>query len=104
MCFLYEIGCTKYVKNDTVIDNQAGLTVGTTFKLLFYWKVIDFFYLSVFCELKEVTSIEGEASANNRKAKLIFFYEFVIKGEWSGEVKKKKGIQFTFIKLKYLMI
>lgn len=38
-----------------------------------------------FCELKEVTSIEGEASTNNRKAKLIFFYEFVIKGEWSGE-------------------
>lgn len=40
-----------------------------------------------FCELKEVTSIEGEASANNRKAKLIFFYEFVIKGEWSGKLK-----------------
>ncbi|XP_062616577.1 activator of 90 kDa heat shock protein ATPase homolog 1-like [Saccostrea cucullata] len=40
-----------------------------------------------FCEIKEVTSIEGEASANNRKAKLIFFYEFVIKGEWSGKFK-----------------
>ena len=43
------------------------------------------FNVSDFCELKEITSIEGEASANNRKAKLIFFYEFVIKGEWSGE-------------------
>lgn len=37
------------------------------------------------CEIKEISSIEGEASANNRKAKLIFFYEFEIKGEWSGE-------------------
>jgi len=36
------------------------------------------------CEITSVTSIEGEASANNRKAKLIFFYEWVIKGEWSG--------------------
>ncbi|RUS92072.1 hypothetical protein EGW08_000096 [Elysia chlorotica] len=36
------------------------------------------------CEIKEITHIEGEASANNRKAKLIFFYEFEIKGEWSG--------------------
>jgi len=47
------------------------------------------------CEIKEITSIEGEASANNRKAKLIFFYEFVIKGEWSGlpetECKSYKG-------------
>jgi len=47
------------------------------------------------CEIKEITSIEGEASANNRKAKLIFFYEFEIKGEWSGilndDVKSYKG-------------
>ncbi|XP_055880632.1 activator of 90 kDa heat shock protein ATPase homolog 1-like [Biomphalaria glabrata] len=47
------------------------------------------------CEIKEITSIEGEASANNRKAKLIFFYEFEIKGVWSGilkdDVKSYKG-------------
>ncbi|XP_005104369.1 activator of 90 kDa heat shock protein ATPase homolog 1 [Aplysia californica] len=47
------------------------------------------------CEIKEINSIEGEASANNRKAKLIFFYEFEIKGEWSGilndDVKSYKG-------------
>jgi len=47
------------------------------------------------CEIKEITSIDGEASANNRKAKLIFFYEFEIKGEWSGilndDVKAYKG-------------
>lgn len=51
-----------------------------------YW----FFYFLVFCEFKEVISIEGEVLVNNRKVKLIFFYEFVIKGEWLGEVKKKK--------------
>ncbi|BFZ07591.1 hypothetical protein BsWGS_10630 [Bradybaena similaris] len=47
------------------------------------------------CEITDVTQIEGEASANNRKAKLIFFYEFDIKGEWSGllkdDVKSYKG-------------
>lgn len=78
-----------------LIIKQDWQSIGITIKLLLCWKVIDFFYLSVFCELKEVTSIEGEASANNRKAKLIFFYEFVIKGEWSGEVKKKKKKEFS---------
>ena len=34
-----------------------------------------------------MSSIEGEAIANNRKAKLIFFYEWVIKGKWSGRSK-----------------
>lgn len=47
------------------------------------------------CQIKSVTSIDGEASANNRKAKLIFFYEWVIKGEWEGRMnegeKKYKG-------------
>lgn len=39
------------------------------------------------CEIKEVTSLDGEASANNRKAKLIFFYEWVIKATWEGYLK-----------------
>ncbi len=34
-----------------------------------------------------MTKCEGEASANNRKAKLIFFYEWVINGEWEGYIK-----------------
>lgn len=37
--------------------------------------------------IKEVTKTEGEATANNRKAKLIFFYEWVISGEWEGSHK-----------------
>lgn len=36
--------------------------------------------------VKSVTSIEGEAVANNRKGKLIFFYEWVIKCDWAGSV------------------
>ncbi|XP_022090580.1 activator of 90 kDa heat shock protein ATPase homolog 1-like [Acanthaster planci] len=39
------------------------------------------------CEITEMTSIEGEASASNRKAKLIFFYEWNIKLEWKGNLK-----------------
>jgi len=38
------------------------------------------------CIISEVSSIEGEAVANNRKGKLIFFYEWVIKCQWKGVV------------------
>lgn len=39
------------------------------------------------CEIKEFTKLEGEASANNRKAKLIFFYEWDLKAEWKGIIR-----------------
>lgn len=38
-------------------------------------------------KITDVTKIDGEAYANNRKAKLIFFYEWVITLEWKGTVK-----------------
>ena len=37
------------------------------------------------CEIHEVTELTGEASASNRKAKLIFFYEWDVKLEWKGD-------------------
>ncbi|XP_018430445.1 PREDICTED: activator of 90 kDa heat shock protein ATPase homolog 1 [Nanorana parkeri] len=37
------------------------------------------------CEVTEVSKMEGEASINNRKGKLIFFYEWDIKLSWKGE-------------------
>lgn len=42
------------------------------------------------CEVTDLTTLEGEATANNRKAKLIFFYEWDIKGEWKGNLKASK--------------
>ncbi|XP_064623196.1 activator of 90 kDa heat shock protein ATPase homolog 1-like [Lineus longissimus] len=36
------------------------------------------------CQISEVSKIEGEACANNRKGKLIFFYEWEVTAEWSG--------------------
>ncbi|XP_071508416.1 activator of 90 kDa heat shock protein ATPase homolog 1-like [Diadema antillarum] len=39
------------------------------------------------CKICEVKEITGEASASNRKAKLIFFYEWDIKLEWKGTLK-----------------
>ena len=53
------------------------------------------FDISAKCEILSITSIEGEATANNRKAKLIFFYEWVIKGEWSG---RQDNVQSRFLK------
>lgn len=40
-------------------------------------------------KFKSITKCEGEASANNRKSKLIFFYEWVITGEWEGLLKSE---------------
>ncbi|XP_034963897.1 activator of 90 kDa heat shock protein ATPase homolog 1 isoform X1 [Zootoca vivipara] len=36
------------------------------------------------CEVTEVSKLDGEASINNRKGKLIFFYEWNIKLAWTG--------------------
>lgn len=39
-----------------------------------------------YATIKEVAKLEGEASANNRKAKLIFFFEWNIKCDWEGNL------------------
>lgn len=36
------------------------------------------------CKIVEIEKLEGEASANNRKGKLIFFYEWNIVLKWKG--------------------
>lgn len=36
------------------------------------------------CEITEVSKAEGEASINNRKGKLIFFYEWNLMATWTG--------------------
>lgn len=40
----------------------------------------------------DVAKIDGEAYANNRKAKLIFFYEWIITLEWKGTMKDSEDI------------
>lgn len=47
-------------------------------------RVISFLIVAGVAELKEFTTLEGEASASNRKSKLIFFYEWDIKIKWTG--------------------
>lgn len=37
------------------------------------------------CEVTEVSKLEGEASINNRKGKLIFFYEWNLRATWTGK-------------------
>lgn len=39
------------------------------------------------CRVTQIDKIEGEATANNRKGKLIFFYEWNVVLKWEGEVK-----------------
>ncbi|KAG8194418.1 hypothetical protein JTE90_011029 [Oedothorax gibbosus] len=38
------------------------------------------------CKITEITKCEGDAVVNNRKAKLIFFYEWVIEMKWEGSL------------------
>ncbi|CAH0683277.1 unnamed protein product [Spodoptera exigua] len=44
------------------------------------------------CKVTEVEKLDGEASANNRKGKLIFFYEWDIKLKWEGNLAGSKDI------------
>uniref|UniRef100_A0A8C3IR17 Activator of Hsp90 ATPase AHSA1-like N-terminal domain-containing protein n=1 Tax=Chrysemys picta bellii TaxID=8478 RepID=A0A8C3IR17_CHRPI len=37
------------------------------------------------CEISDLKQLEGEASCNSRKGKLIFFYEWNIKLSWKGK-------------------
>jgi len=39
------------------------------------------------CNITEVQKCEGEAVANNRKGKLIFFYEWDIVLKWTGRLE-----------------
>lgn len=43
-------------------------------------------------KVTDVINIDGEAYANNRKAKLIFFYEWVIRLEWKGTVTESDKV------------
>ncbi|XP_076612712.1 activator of 90 kDa heat shock protein ATPase homolog 1-like [Chaetodon auriga] len=36
------------------------------------------------CQMTDVSKLDGEASINNRKGKLIFFYEWQLKASWLG--------------------
>ncbi|XP_046437487.1 activator of 90 kDa heat shock protein ATPase homolog 1-like [Daphnia pulex] len=50
------------------------------------------------CVITEIEKMEGEASANNRKAKLIFFFEWTLHLKWSGKVSgTTKNIEGTVI-------
>ena len=42
--------------------------------------------ISATCEITELSKMEGEATVNNRKGKIIFFYEWVLSGNWQGKV------------------
>ncbi|XP_056150899.1 activator of 90 kDa heat shock protein ATPase homolog 1-like [Lampris incognitus] len=44
------------------------------------------------CQVTEVNKLVGEASINNRKGKLIYFYEWVIKASWLGT--SNSGIKY----------
>lgn len=45
-------------------------------------------------ELTNMKKLEGEATANNRKAKLIFLYEWDIEIEFVGEFLSENFVKF----------
>lgn len=44
------------------------------------------------CQITDVSKLEGEACINNRKGKLFYFYEWVIRANWTGTTKA--GVKF----------
>lgn len=51
--------------------------------LLYIVFIIVLYFLGK-CTITEITKCDGDAVVNNRKAKLIFFYEWVIEMKWEG--------------------
>lgn len=45
-------------------------------------------------KVTEISKCEGEASANNRKGKLIFFYEWNIVLKWKGTLTDSSGLEY----------
>lgn len=45
--------------------------------------------------IKEVEKVDGEASASNRKGKLIFFYEWDLVLKWEGKLKNGTDRKFN---------
>lgn len=46
---------------------------------------------NIICKLTKMDKLAGEASANNRKGKLIFFYEWKMNINWEGRVANASG-------------
>lgn len=44
------------------------------------------------CQITAVDKVDGEATANNRKGKLIFFYEWNVVLKWEGSLAPGDGI------------
>lgn len=44
------------------------------------------------CQLTDISKLDGEASINNRKGKLIFFYEWQLRAGWLGT--SSSGVKF----------
>lgn len=47
---------------------------------------LDLSHENMTCKITEIDKIKGEASANNRKGKLIFFYEWNLNLKWEGRM------------------
>lgn len=43
------------------------------------------------CEISDLKQVEGEASCNSRKGKLIFFYEWNLRLSWKGTGRAGPG-------------
>ncbi|XP_072321746.1 activator of 90 kDa heat shock protein ATPase homolog 1-like [Eucyclogobius newberryi] len=44
------------------------------------------------CQVTDVTKLEGEACINNRKGKLFYFFEWVVRAAWTGT--SKSGLKY----------
>lgn len=75
----------KNVNNWHWTEKNAASWSRTKLKELLVGLIVENDEFSV--KFKTITKCEGEASANNRKSKLIFFYEWVIHGEWEAVCK-----------------
>lgn len=65
-------------------EKNAGPWSKDRLKELF--KDLEIAQSGVICKITEMDKINGEATANNRKGKLIFFYEWDLTMKWEGRL------------------
>lgn len=68
--------------NGLEIKDKIGIQSTLFMFIILCLKIIPIYYFKGRCIIYEIEKLEGEASANNRKAKLIFFYEWAMTLKW----------------------
>lgn len=89
------------LKLDNKVGKTLSLTLNIVYNILKDWIVrnnnrLNFDLVVGTCKVTEISKSDGDASANNRKAKIIVFFEWELRLKWKANVPgEEKSIEGT---------